>query len=86
MLVQRCELDEGAVGIGTRPAVEAYDDLVDCEHQVVIRLLQGLGYGVQFALVAARVVALRLPGHAAHQVAVHAHGETYHVHRLLDVR
>ena len=42
MPVQRGELDEGAVGIGTRPAVEAYHDLMDREQQVVIGLLQGL--------------------------------------------
>ena len=85
MPVQRGELDEGAIGIGTRPAVEADDDLVDREQQIMIRLLQGLGDGVKFALVTARVVRLGLARDGTDEVAVHAHGEAYHVHRLLDV-
>ena len=46
MFAQQRELDEGAIGIGTRPAIEADDDLVDREQQIMIRLLQGLGDGV----------------------------------------
>ena len=45
MLAQQSELDEGAIRIGTRPAVETDDDLVDGEQQIMIRLLQGLGDG-----------------------------------------
>ena len=45
------------------PIVEAYDDAVDGKEQVVIRLLEGLGYGVKLALVRAAVVRLRLAWH-----------------------
>ena len=59
---------------------------MDVEEQVVVRFLQCLGDGVEFALVRARVVRLRLPRHRANEVGVNAHGEAEHVHRLDDVR
>lgn len=44
--VERGELDEGAFGEGPRPLVEAQDEAVDLEEEVVVGLLEGLGDGV----------------------------------------
>ena len=85
MLIQGGELDEGNIDFAAAPVVEADDHLMDGEQKVVIRLLQGLGDGIEFPLVRAAVVGLRLARHAADKVAMHAHSEAEHIHRLLDV-
>ena len=51
ILVQRGELDEGAVGQCALPSVVADDEPVNIEEEVVVRLLQGLCDGVEFAFV-----------------------------------
>ena len=55
------------------------------EKQVVIRLLQGLGDCVEFSLVGAGIVCLRLAGHRADKVAMHSHSKADHVDGFLDV-
>ena len=42
VLIERSELDEGTVDLDTFPSVEADDDTVRLEEDVVIRFLQGL--------------------------------------------
>ena len=86
VLVERGELDEGTVGAYSIPVVEADDESVDVEEKVVVRFLERLCDGVQFTLVAAAVVGLRLARHGADEVRVDTHGEAHHVHRLDDVR
>ena len=86
MLGEQRELYERDIDFAALPAVEADDHSMDGEKQVVIGLLQGLGDGVKFALVAAAVVGLCLAGHRTYKVRVYAHGEADHVHGLLDVR
>ena len=85
MFTQQRELDEGDIDFAAAPLVEADDHLVDGEQKVVIRLLQGLGDRVKLTFVRAAVVGLRLAGHRPDKVAVHAHSEAEHVHRLLYV-
>ena len=86
VLVERGELDEGAVGFDRCPLVEADDESVDVKEKVVVRLLESLRNGVKLSFVAAAVVGLRLARHGANEVGVYAHGEAHHVHRLYDVR
>ena len=86
ILVERGELDEGAVGTHLLPAVEADDESVNVKEEVVVRLLESLCDGVQFTLVRARVVGLRLARHGADEVRVDTHCEAHHVHRFDDVR
>lgn len=45
-----------------------------------------MGDRVEFTLVRAAVVRLRLTRDGAHEVRVHAHHEAEHVHRLDDIR
>ena len=85
MLVQGGELDERDIDFAAAPLVEADDHLVDGEQKVVIRLLQGVGDRVQLTFVRAAVVGLRLARHRHDKVAMHAHSEAEHVHRLLYV-
>ena len=63
MFVKHGELDKRYFGVYALPTVEAYDYTMNGEKQVVIRLLEGLGYGVKLALVRAAVVRLRLARH-----------------------
>ena len=86
VLVERGEFDEGAVGAHLIPMVEADDESVDVEEEVVVRLLESLCDSVQFTLVAAAVVGLRLARHGADEVRVDTHGEAHHVYRFDDVR
>ena len=55
------------------------------EEQVVIRFLQGLGYGVKLALVRARVVRLGFARHRADKVTMHTHSEANHIDCFLNV-
>lgn len=55
------------------------------KEQVVIWLLEGLGYGVKLALVGAGVVGLRLARHTANKIGVDAHSKAYHIDGLLYV-
>ena len=55
------------------------------KEQVVIRLLEGLGYGVKLALVRAGVVDLRFAGDGADEITMHSHSEAYHVDCFLYV-
>lgn len=68
MFVEGSKLDKGHIDGHALPGVEFDDDAVDGKEQVVIWLLEGLGYGVQLALVGAGVVGLRLSGHGADEV------------------
>ena len=86
VLVERGELDKGAVGADRCPVVEADDESVDVEEEVVVRLLESLCDGVQLTLVAAAVVGLRLARHRANEVGVNAHGEAHHIYGFYDVR
>ena len=85
VLVQRGELDEGCFGKDIVPFVKADDDAVRHEHEIMVRLLQGLGDRVKLTFVRARIVRLRLARYRAHEVGVDSHGETEHVHCLLNV-
>lgn len=85
VFVQCGELDKWDNGLYAFPTVEAADDTVDGEKQVVIRFLQSLGDGVKLSLVGAGVVGLRLAGHGAYEVGVDAQGEAYHIDGLLYV-
>ena len=53
--------------------------------QVVIRLLEGLGYGVKLAFVRAAVIGLRLARHRADKITMHTHSKAYHIDSLLNV-
>lgn len=53
ILIKRGELDEWAVRLDRCPLVETDDQSVNGEEKVVVRLLQSLGDGVKFSLVAA---------------------------------
>ena len=66
--------------------IEADEKLVGIEKKIVIRLLQGLRYGVQLALVRAGVIRLRLTRHRTYEVTVYAHGKADDVDGFLDVR
>lgn len=55
------------------------------EKQVVIRLLQGLGDCVEFSLVGAGIVCLRLAGHRADKVAMHSHSKADHIDSFLNI-
>ena len=63
MLVERGKLDKGDFGVYALPAVESDNNAMHGKEQVVIRLLEGLGYGVKLALVGAGVVALSFARH-----------------------
>ena len=63
MLVERGKLDKRNFGVYAMPAVESDNDAMHGKEQVVIRFLEGLGYGVKLALVRAAVVRLRLARH-----------------------
>ena len=56
------------------------------KEKVVVRLLQSLGDGVKFSLVAAGVIGLRLAWHRAYEVGVDAHGKAHHVDGFDNVR
>lgn len=58
---------------------------MDGKEQVVIRLLEGLGYGVKLALVRAAVIRLRLARHGADKITMHSHSEAYHIDCFLNV-
>ena len=77
MLVERGKLDKRDFGMNALPAVESDYDAMDGEKQVVIRLLEGLGYGVKLALVGAGVVGLRLARHGTDKITMHPHSELY---------
>ena len=62
MLIERSELDEGACGECTIPMIEADEELMRIEKQIMVGLLQGLRNGVQFPLIRAGVVRLALAG------------------------
>lgn len=53
--------------------------------QVVIRLLEGLGYGVKLALVRAGVVGLSLAGDGADKITMHSHSKANHIDCFLYV-
>lgn len=55
------------------------------KEQVVIRFLQGLGYGVKLALVRARVVRLGFARHTSDKITMHTHSKAEHIHGLLNV-
>lgn len=55
------------------------------KEQVVIRLLEGLGYGVKLALVRAAVVRLRLARHGADKITMHSHSKANHIDCFLNV-
>ena len=55
------------------------------KEQVVIRFLQGLGYGVKLALVRAAVVRLRLARHGADKITMHSHSKANHIDCFLNV-
>ncbi len=61
-------MDKGHIDGDALPGVEFDNDAVDGKEQVVVWLLESLGYGVQLALVGAGVVGLRLSGHGADEV------------------
>ena len=50
MFIERCKLDKRDFGANALPAVYSDYDTMDGKEQVVIRLLEGLGYGVKLAL------------------------------------
>lgn len=56
ILIQRGELDERCFGKDIVPAIEADDDTVRHEHEIMVRLLKGLGDRVEFTFVRARIV------------------------------
>ena len=58
---------------------------MDGEKQVVIRLLECLCYCVEFSFVGAGIVGLRLAGHTADKITMHAHSKAEHIHGLLNV-
>lgn len=68
-----------------RPTVEAADDAVDGEKQVVIWLLESLSDGIELTLVRARVVGLCFAGHRSNKVRVDSEGKAYHIDCFLDV-
>lgn len=68
VFVEGCKLDKRNIDGDALPGVEFDDDAVDGEKEVVVWLLECLGYGVQLALVGAGVVGLRLSGHGADEV------------------
>lgn len=55
------------------------------EKQVVIWLLQGLGDCIEFSLVGAGIVCLRLAGHRTDKVAMHSHSKADHIDGFLYV-
>ena len=55
------------------------------KEKVVIRLLEGLGYGVKLALVRAGVVGLGFAGYTSNEIGVDAHSEAYHIDCFLNV-
>ena len=62
VFIQGSELDEGARRKCLIPVVEADEELMRIEKQIMVGLLQGLRNGVQFALIRAGVVRLALAG------------------------
>ena len=85
MLVERGKLDKRNFGVYSLPAVESDNDAMHGKEQVVIRLLEGLGYGVKLAFVGAGVVALSLARHGTDKVTMHPHSKAYHIDSLLYV-
>ena len=85
MLVKRGKLDKGYFGVNALPAVKSDNDTMHGKEQVVIWLLEGLGYGVKLALVRAAVVRLRLARHGADKVTMHTHSKAYHIDCFLNV-
>ena len=55
------------------------------EKQVVIRLLECLCDSIKFSFVGAGIVTLRLAGHTAHKITMHAHSKAEHIYGLLNV-
>ena len=55
------------------------------EKQVVIWLLECLCYCVEFSFVGAGIVGLRLAGHTADKITMHAHSKAEHIYGLLNV-
>lgn len=85
MLVKRGKLDKWDFRVYALPCVEADNNAMHGKEQVVIRLLQGLGYGVKLALVRAGVVALSFARHGTDKVAMHPHSKAYHIDCFLNV-
>ena len=73
MLIKCRKLHKGANGFHTFPPIKANDNSMDGEKQVVIRLLECLCYCVEFSFVGAGIVGLRLAGHTADKITMHAH-------------
>ncbi len=53
---------------------------MDGEKQVVIRLLERLCNSIEFSFVGAGIVGLRLAGHTADKITMHAHSKAEHIH------
>ena len=85
MLVKRGKLDKGYFGVNTLPAVKSDNDTMHGKEQVVIWLLEGLGYGVKLALVGSGVVALSFARHGTDKVTMHPHSKAYHIDCFLNV-
>ncbi len=85
MLVECCKLDKRDFGVYALPCVEADNNAMHGKEQAVIRLLEGLGYGVKLALVRAAVVRLRLARHGTDKVTMHTHSKAYHIDSLLNI-
>ena len=62
MLIQCGQLDEGARRKCLIPVVEADEELMRIEKQIMVGLLQGLRDGIKFPLIRAGVVRLALAG------------------------
>lgn len=85
MLVKRGKLDKGYFGVNALPAVESDNNAMHGKEQVVIRLLEGLSYGVKLAFVGAGVVALSFARHGTDKVTMHPHSEANHIDCFLNV-
>lgn len=62
------------------------NDTMHGKEQVVIRLLEGLGYGVKLAFVRAAVVGLRFARYGTDKIAMHPHGKANHVDCFLTAQ
>lgn len=85
MFVKRGELDKGNFRVNAAPAVKTDYNAMHGKEQVVIRLLEGLGYGVKLAFVRVAVIGLRLARHGADKVTMHTHSKAYHIDCFLNV-
>ena len=85
MFVKSSQLDKWHVYRDILPTVEADDNPMYGEKQVVIRFLQGLGDCIEFAFVRAAVVGLSFARHRADKIGVNAHREAYHIDSFLYV-